>query len=155
MLCFQVDWHLFLFLVIDSVSQPCKGLNSEREWIYSTFWENEFQRYNHPVKYLKGPVHKFKPSCLHFISVRLPLHVEASGCVIVPEGEQLFQLTNGQFHMYVYAGMCVWWWWWGCDEFDLCFLQPPQTASIIELLQPLWTSVSRREVRLWPEPRRL
>lgn len=32
----------------------------------------------------------------------LPLHVEASGCVIVPEGRQLFQLLNGQFHT------CAW-----------------------------------------------
>ena len=37
----------------------------------------------------------------------MPLHVEASGCVIAPEGEQLFQPLNGQVHMYVYVQACV------------------------------------------------
>lgn len=98
------------------------------------FWENEFQRYYHPVQHLKSSVHKFRSSWIRFISVRLPLHVEACGRVIVPEGEQLFQLLKWTVS-YICAGVCVCvWWWWGCDEFDLCLLQPPQTASLAELL---------------------
>lgn len=38
--------------------------------------------------------------------------MEASGCVIVPRGEQLFQLPNRQFHVCVYAQACV------CDDDD-------------------------------------
>lgn len=149
------DWRLFIHFQTDSVSQPWKGfIQWKREVRGKSFWENEFQRYYHPVEHLKSSVHKFKSSWLHFMSVRLPLHVEASGCVIVPEGEQLFQPLNGHFRMCVCADMCVWWWW-VSDEFDLCFLQPPQTASLAELLRPLWTSVSRGEVRLRLEPRRL
>lgn len=72
-----------------------------------SFWGNGFKRYYHPFEHLKSSVHKFKSSWLHFISVRLPLHVEGCGCVIVPEGEQLFQFLNGQFHMCVCDGMCV------------------------------------------------
>lgn len=41
------------------------------------------------------------------MSVSMPLHVEASGCVIVPEGEQLFQPLNGQFHLRVYICACT------------------------------------------------
>lgn len=84
-----------------------------------SFWENGFQRYYRPVEHLKSSVHKFKSSWLRFISVRLPLHVEVCGCVIVPEGERLFQLLNGQFHMCVCVQACVcmmmmmsvWWVW--------------------------------------------
>lgn len=153
----NLDWHLFINFRTDSVSEQWKGF-AQLEMM--SFWENELQRYYYPVGHLKSSVHKFKSSWLHFISVRMPLHVEASGCIIVPEGEQLFQLLNDQFHlcvyMFVYLYVCAdmyLWWWWVCDEFDLCFLQPPQTASLAELLWPLWTSVSRRKVRLRTEPR--
>lgn len=131
----KFEWHLFINFVTDSVSQPWKGLHSEKreremlEW--SHFGENEFQRYYHPVEHLKSSVHKFKSSWLHFISVRLPLHVEASGCVIVPEGEQLSQLLNGQFHMCVYVQQaCV------CND-DECVMSLICASRSLSRLQVL------------------
>lgn len=155
----NLDWHLFIHFRTVSVSERPKRF---AQLGMMSFWENELQRYYHPVGHLKSSVHKFKSSWLHFISVRMPLHVEASVCVIVPEGEQLFQPLNGQFHLCVYMSMhlyvCADMYlrrWWVCDDFDLCFLQPSQTASLAELLWPFWTSVSRWEVWLRTEPRRL
>lgn len=115
-----------------------------------SFWENEIQRL--PVDHLKGQLHKFPSSWLHFMPVRLPVRDEACGCVIVPRGE-LFQRLNGQCRVCVSTGVC------NDDEagadFDVCSLQYPQTAGLAELLQPLRTGESGREVRLRPEPRRL
>lgn len=75
-----------------------KVKHSEKREMFGMRWfrEKEFQRYYHPVKHPKSSVHKFKSNWLD-VSVRLPFHVEASGCVIVPEGEQLFQPLNGQW----------------------------------------------------------
>lgn len=93
------------------------------------------------------------------LSVRLPLHVEASGRVKSAWGRERavisaskwtvsYMCVSGYEHRYACTMMMSVWWAW-----SVLFFQPPQAASLAELLRPLWTSVSRGEVRLRPEPR--